>query len=176
MFHRYVVEIAHATPDHDEPVLRKVEPYKLWYVNNGLYVVGFDHRTSDLRVFAVERIRSAILTNQRFTIPPEFDFEKLTETAFQIIWGEPQRVRIRFSADQAPYVAERTWHPSQKITWESGGSLVLEFAIGNLWEVKRWLIGWGATAQVLEPTRLLEEITTECRTIVRRPKLRPQKR
>jgi len=85
-----------------------------------------------------------------------------------MMWGEAQTVRIRFSPGQAQFIAERTWHPSQKITNEADGSLILELSVGNLWEVKRWLIGWGVAAQVIEPKVLLEEIRAECAEITSR--------
>jgi predicted DNA-binding transcriptional regulator YafY len=100
------------TVDHDPPVVpvaaglaaRRIAPYKLWYVNNALYAVGHDHRSNELRKFAVVRISAAEVSHQRFQIPPDFDldFEKLSESAFKMFWGKPRHVRIRFRADQAP--------------------------------------------------------------------------
>lgn len=165
VFHHQTVEIAYTASGYDTPLTRKVDSYRLWYVNNGLYLVGFDHLKRDIRVFAVERIREITVTNHRFEVPADFEFEEFTKTAFQMIWGEPQTVRIRFAPDQAPFIAERTWHPSQKITNEADGSLILELSIGNLWEVKRWLIGWGAAARVIQPKVLSDEIRAECAAI-----------
>ena len=81
MLHRYTARIEHTAVGYKEPVSREVDPYKLWYVNNGLYLVGHDHRSEDLRVFAVERINSVSLTNRRFD-PSGFDFEKFSQSAF----------------------------------------------------------------------------------------------
>jgi predicted DNA-binding transcriptional regulator YafY len=91
------VRILHRAVHHKQAIEREVNPYKLWYVNNGLYLVGHDHREDDLRTFAVERIQSARLTNRRFEIPPDFNFDEFKQTAFNMIWGEPQEVKIRFS-------------------------------------------------------------------------------
>src|SRR6266568_2906213 len=114
VFHHQTVELKYTASGHDTPLTRKVDSYRLWYVNNGLYLVGLDHLKHDIRVFAVERISAITVTNRRFEVPDDFVFEEFTKTAFQMIWGEPQTVRIRFSPDQAPFIAERTWHPSQK--------------------------------------------------------------
>ena len=89
------------------------------------------------------------LTNRRFEIPEDFDFEAFTKTAFNMIWGETQEAKIRFSASQAPYIRERTWHPSQKIETEPDGSIILTLKVADLGEVKFWLIGFGAEAEVL---------------------------
>src|SRR5439155_23717094 len=89
----------------------------------------------------------------RFEIPPDFNFEKFTESAFNMIWGEAQEVRINFSSWQATYIQERTWHPSQKIEAQPDGSIILTLKVADLGEVKRWLIGFGAEAKRLEPRK-----------------------
>lgn len=169
LLHRYTVRIDHTVIGYDEPVTREVDPYKLWYANNGLYLVGHDHRSDDLRVFAVERIGSVSPTNRRFEVPSGFDFEKFAESAFSMVWGEAQEVEIKFSKRQAPYIRERTWHPSQSLTAGRSGSVVLRLKVADLGEVKRWLIGFGSDATVLKPASLRKEITAECARIVKRP-------
>lgn len=168
VFNKRTVTILHRSPQHEHAIEREVNPYKLWYVNNGLYMVGHDHREDDLRTFAVERIQSAKLTNRRFEMPPDFNFDEFQRTAFNVIWGEPQEVKIRFSPSQAPYIRERTWHPSQKIETCGDGSIILTLNVGDLWEVKRWLIGFGAEAEALQPKELRNEIEQESEKLVAR--------
>jgi predicted DNA-binding transcriptional regulator YafY len=165
--HKLTTHINHHTARFKKGIDREVDPYRLWWVNNGIYLVAHDHRSGEIRAFALERITTAKPTNRRFEIPPEFDFEKFTESAFGVVWGEPQEVKIRFSADQAPYIQERTWHPSQKIEKRADGSIYLTLHVADLWEVKRWLIGYGADALVLEPKELAKEIQEECARILR---------
>jgi predicted DNA-binding transcriptional regulator YafY len=63
---------------------------------------------------------------------------------------------------------ERHWHDSQKLFPQEDASMIMELQVGNLWEVKRWLIGWGADAEVIEPSYLFDKIRDECRKIVSR--------
>jgi predicted DNA-binding transcriptional regulator YafY len=161
IYHHFTVDMKHAAAGKKTAIDRKVDPYKLWYANGGLYLVGWDYARDEFLVFAVERIRSVQQTNKRFPVRPDFDFDKLRESAFQMIWGEPKHVRLRFSRSQAPYAAERTWHPSQKISTEHDGSLTMELTVADLWEVKRWLIGWGADVEVLEPAELRDAVCKE---------------
>lgn len=165
--HKFTTWINHRAPRFDKGIEREVDPYRLWYVNNGIYLVAHDHRSGEIRAFAVERIASARATNRRFEIPADFDFEEFTQSAFGVIWGEPHEVKVRFSREQAPYVQERTWHPSQKIEKCADGSIDLSMRVANLWEIKRWLIGWGADAQVLQPKELAQEIEEECARLLR---------
>jgi proteasome accessory factor B len=168
VFNKFTVRILHRAPYREKATERDVDPYKLWYVNSGLYMVGHDHRENALRTFAVERIQSAKLTNRRFEIPPDFNFEEFQKTAFNVIWGEPQEVKIRFSPSQAPYIRERTWHPSQQIENEARGALILTLKVADMDEVKRWLIGFGSEATVLKPEELRGVIMAECRRLAER--------
>jgi proteasome accessory factor B len=164
--HGFTMRISHATVRHKSSVTRLVDPYKLWYANSGLYLVGFDHHKDDVRVFAVDRIRSAAVTNRRFEILKGFDFEEYQKTAFQVIGGEPQLVRIRFSPEQAPYIAERTWHESQKLEPQLDGSVILSLEVASLWEIKRWLLGWRSDAEVIGPETLKSQIQSDCQQII----------
>lgn len=165
--HKFTTRINHHTAQFEKGIERQVDPYRLWYVNNGIYLVGHDHRSGEIRAFAVERIASARATNRRFEVPAGFDFDQLTKTAFNVIWGEPQEVKIRFSREQAPYVQERTWHPSQKIEKRADGGIELTMNVANLWEIKRWLIGFGADAEVLRPKDLGNDIKEECAKLLK---------
>ena len=75
-------------------------------------------------------------------------------------------MKIKFSPWQARFIQERTWHPSQKIETCGDGGIILTLQVADLGEVKRWLIGFGAEAEVVEPKRLKEEIQAECERIV----------
>jgi predicted DNA-binding transcriptional regulator YafY len=167
VLHRYTARIEHTAVGYKEPVSREVDPYKLWYVSNGLYLVAYDQRSEDLRVFAVERIKSVSLTNRRFD-PSGFDLEKFSQSAFVMIGGEAQEVEISFSKEQAPYVRERTWHPSQCIVDGRNGGIVLKLKVADLGEIKRWLIGFGADALVVKPPGLRREIAAECARMSKR--------
>ena len=112
-------------------------------------------------MFAIHRIAAASATNRRFEISEAFNFDEFTASAFQMVWGEPQHVAIRFSAEQAPFVTERTWHSSQKVTPEDNGSVVLEMDVADLDEVKRWLMGFGGSSEVIEPPDLRRKVIEE---------------
>lgn len=156
--HRLTIRVRHKPLKAPEAQLRTVDPYRLWYASGGLYLVAYDHTKSAIRTFAVERINRVSTTNQRFAIRDDFDFEAFQRTAFPVHGGEPQLVCIRFSPDQAPYIMERHWHDSQKFLPQEDGSVIIEFQVGSLWEVKRWLIGWSADAEVIFPTEFRKQI------------------
>lgn len=146
---------------------RRYDPYKLWFTNNALYVVGHDHLRGALRTYAVDRIRKVRPGGGRFEIPADFDFERLKKHAFPVMLREESvAVRIYFSPEQARYVAERQWHPTQQLKTQPDGSAVLSLEIGDLEEVKRWLTGFGSAAVVLEPAELRQTIRADAERLV----------
>jgi predicted DNA-binding transcriptional regulator YafY len=165
---KFPTRIKHRAVGFERGIEREVDPYRLWYVNNGRYLVANDHRSGELRVFAVERISSAQAPNRRFAIQPGCDFEEFSQSAFNLVWGDPQEVKIRFSRQQAPYIEERIWHPSQRITRHADGSIEFSVRVADLWEVKHWLIGFGSDAAVLCPEKLRKDIEQECAGILAR--------
>ena len=48
---------------------------------------------------------------------------------------------------QRPGVRERLWHPSQTLEDHADGSLTLTLRVADTFEVKRWILGWGAAAE-----------------------------
>jgi predicted DNA-binding transcriptional regulator YafY len=74
------------------------------------------------------------------------------------MWGKPMTVIVRFRPDQAPYVREREWHPTQKFRTLRDGRLELTFRAGGTFEITRWILGWGDAAEVVRPASLRREV------------------
>ena len=104
--------------------------------------------------FAVERIQNIKRTGESFEYPEGFDPEALLESAFDMVYGDPVKVRIWFSADQVRYVKERKWSKNQEIVDQEDGSIILSMETSGWWDVKRWVLSCGRTAKVLEPEDL----------------------
>jgi predicted DNA-binding transcriptional regulator YafY len=147
---------------------RDLDPYRVWYKAGGLYVVGFDHRSREIRTFAVDRIRHLEPTGRTFEVDRGFDFDAYLGASFGVIAEPALRVRIRFDRRWASYVEERTWHPSQELLRGPGGSLELRLEAGGSAELKTWILSFGSGAEVLEPESLRAEVAAELRAALAR--------
>jgi predicted DNA-binding transcriptional regulator YafY len=67
---------------------------------------------------------------------------------------------VRFRADQARYVREREWHPTQTLRDLKGGGVELCFRAGGWFEIRRWILGWGDAAEVVRPAALRREVAS----------------
>jgi predicted DNA-binding transcriptional regulator YafY len=158
---RRSVDMSYRTGRTGRVSARRLDPYRVWYRSGGLYAIGHDHRSGEVRTFAVDRIRTAELTDRRYAIPASFDFDAYTATSFGVVAEPAARVRIRFDPRYALYVEERQWHPSQKLERLAGGGVELALEVGGLDELRSWVLSFGGGAEVLEPDALRAEVEAE---------------
>lgn len=147
---------------------RELDPYRIWYRAGGLYVIGHDHQSEELRTFAVDRILEIEATDARFEVRDDFDFDAYTASSFGVIAEPATRVRIRFEPRWATYVEEHSWHPSQKLEPLPDGRLELGMEVGGTAELRSWVLSFGEGAEVLEPEALREEVRRELKAAVAR--------
>ena len=88
------------------------------------------------------------------------------QASFGVFHGQPQNVRIRFAAEVAGYISEKTWHRTQKIEPQKDGSLIFEARVAGTDEIKYWLMTWGSKAEVLSPAALREEMLSEAEAML----------
>jgi proteasome accessory factor B len=152
------VEVQYRTPGK-ETITRRLDPYHGVRYEGDWYVVGYCHLRDEIRTFSLSRIVGAKKTDERFQIPKEFDFQKLSGSHFGVHWSDEEtEVKIRFKKVVADYVKERVWHPSQEIIDCDNGDAILFLTVNHLLELKRWILSWGCDAQVLAPDSLVQDV------------------
>ncbi|WPD18309.1 helix-turn-helix transcriptional regulator [Thermaerobacter composti] len=166
---RRVVRLRYYTASRDQETVRLVEPYHLRYYDGAWYVAGYCRWRRAVRTFAVDRIRELEVLEETFPPPTPDRFSP--ETYFGEAWrlqrgAERQQVVVRFRPEQARYMRGRIWHPSQESRDEPDGSLVLSFRVLGTDEIMRWLLQFGASAQVLAPPSLREAIAAEAEAML----------
>ena len=125
---------------------------------------------ANLTTLAVERLEAVELLAETFTVDPSFDPKRHEAEAFGIVWEKPTTVVLRFRADQAPYVREREWHPTQRFRTLRDGRLEMTFRAGGAFEIVRWVLGWGDAVEVVRPGRLRHDVAAVLGAAARRYK------
>lgn len=91
---------------------------------------------------------------------------RVPRSAFGVFEGQPERVVARFHPDIAGYIAERKWHPSQKLKAEADGWLRFQGRVSGMWEFVGWLMSWGDNAELVEPKEWREEVRRRAKKMV----------
>ncbi len=144
-----------------------LEPSAIGYAT---YAIGLAEPPGQIRTRKVERIESISWTGDTFHVPSDFDPAALLAGAWGIWFDaedEPTPVLLRFSRDVARRVRESRWHPSEKVTEETGGDLVWRAEIDDIQEIIPWVRGWGADCEVLEPPELRQKLERDARLLAR---------
>ena len=75
-------------------------------------------------------------------------------------------VRVIFAAALARYIKERLWPPSQKLRDLPDGRVELTVRVADTLEVRRWILGFVAQAEAVEPESLREALRAEAAAVV----------
>jgi predicted DNA-binding transcriptional regulator YafY len=166
-----VAQLLDATLNHRRAAMRyhsfssnrekdyQIEPYRLVFAQGGLYVVAYVPEYKQLRTFAVERIQSLSIAEERF------EAVDLPADAFANSLGVNQgtavRIEIVFEPRIARYVKERTWHSSQRLAEAADGSLTMMLDVCNDFALRSWILGFGPMARVVAPAELVQQIQEE---------------
>jgi predicted DNA-binding transcriptional regulator YafY len=112
-----------------------------------------------VKTFYVTRIKSAVVTTERFQTPRGFRPEEhFGETIGLYVGKDTFRFRVRFSAEIAPWIEEVHWHAKQKLVKLPDGQVDLELPAGSLLEARRFVLSFGKHARVLEPKELVADV------------------
>jgi predicted DNA-binding transcriptional regulator YafY len=161
---RRVVELTYDPSTYDpsrQPREARVRPYLIEPSadSHALYLIGFDETKGGLRTFKLERIRSLAISPVAFEPPPDGEIEAALDRAWGIVADQPVvEVVLRFAPSVASRVAETTWHPTQAAVRNADGSLTWRARVSGTFEIRPWILGWGADVEVLEPEALRAEI------------------
>jgi len=155
------VRFSYRNPGWRKSYKRTVNPYHAISYRAEWYLVGYCHYMKAVRVYAISRMSDARMSDDYYFIPDDFDFKKMAGSHFGIMFGnQTHGVRVRFDERTAPFIRERTWHPSQSIE-ELEAGLILSFTTNHLFEVRNWILSWGAGARALAPGELVQEVRRE---------------
>jgi predicted DNA-binding transcriptional regulator YafY len=148
-------------PSKDKPITLVVEPYHLHF-RGKWYVFAWSEYSKDFRTYVIQRMTGLRLCKESF-MPRDFAHEKYLGNAWGIIKGKKTEVVLEFSAEQAVFLREKQWHPSQKITKHKNGLMRMTLTVDGLDEVLWWILSYGSNVKVIRPKELAEGIRLEAR-------------
>jgi predicted DNA-binding transcriptional regulator YafY len=137
-----------------------IEPYRLVFALGGLYLFAFVPEYSELRTFAIDRIMSLSVTENRFE-PMDLEEDAFADSLGVHQGTPPERVEIAFDPQIARYVKGRIWHATQALHDRPDGSIVVELTVSNDWALRSWILGFGGLARVITPASLAGQIAEE---------------
>jgi predicted DNA-binding transcriptional regulator YafY len=155
--HRRVARMRYFSASNNREKDYLVHPHNVAYADGGLYLNAFVPEYRQLRVFAVERIRTFAATDDSFEPHAAADASPFAES-LGVNHGRPERVEIEFAARVAPYIRERDWHRTQQLQDMPDGGVRLTLKVCRDWALRGWILSFGPHARVVSPSALATEI------------------
>lgn len=157
------VEFEYRSLGSQEHSARCVEPYHVVCQKGNWYVMGLCLRHRDVRIFSLSRMRKLRVTDERFSVPADFEPDAYIDPSVGV-WinrEEPVRIELLFSPGISTYILERRWHTTQEISQEADGSVRLSFLSNQMQETLHWVMSFGPSVRVLNPPGLARKVREE---------------
>jgi predicted DNA-binding transcriptional regulator YafY len=132
---------------------RVADPYG-FIVNAGrVYCVAYDHTRRDKRTFAVDSISELVVLAQTFTRPRDFNVEAYAAASISgVLHGDQTtQVRVRFAPRVAKAAIAARVVAERRVKQAKDGTVEIAYRVGDVDELVRWVLGWGAQAEIVAP-------------------------
>ena len=138
-----------------------VAPYCVKLFRQRWYLVGNSVYEDKIRIYSLDRVMDAKLTDKPFKYPDDFSPEVYFEGCFGIIRDDDYAVetaKLKVQADQANYLRSLPMHPSQKELVHTGEYSIFSVEVRPTFDFQQELLWNGDALEVLEPLWLRKEM------------------
>ena len=165
---RNVLEIEYHALSTDTLTTRRVDPYTLVCRDGFWNLIAYCRLRHEVRLFALDCIRSARLTAERFEVQPGFSAAEYLKHSVRVMSGEPVEVSLRFEPGMARWARRRRWSFPHVMENLPDGALVLRGTVAGLHEIEREVLRWGSGVTVLGPPELRRMLRDEATKIAQK--------
>lgn len=139
------------------PAHRTVEPYFIIFRNHAFYMVGWCTTRKAFRTFRLDRMSNLQMTEERFLRRKGIHPESYFDGRWSLIDGPATLVQIRFRGAAAKVIESGNYHPGESHKRE-GDSVRYSVTVNGTEEIRRWILGFGAQAEVIAPVSLRNQL------------------
>lgn len=144
---RHELEFDYAARGSTAAERRRVEPVEVFNHRGQWYLYGWDLTRGSERLFRLDRMTDIRRTDRTFS-PRAMPPARVPDPA------ERGSVRVRFTAQAAPYLRERFGGEARELT---DGGVEVKVAGEERWLIQ-WVLSFGGEAEVLEPAWAREAV------------------
>lgn len=143
----------------DAESTRTISPQRLVYYRDNWYLDAWCHDAQGLRSFSLDRIRSAVPSDDPALDMPGGELDEELGSGYGIISGPATHTAIlRFCATAARWVADEQWHPAQQGEWREDGRYELRLPYAAPEELLRDVLAYGPQVEVVGPESLRQRV------------------
>lgn len=165
----HLLEMTYVAGYSGSTTTRTVEPHHLLNYRGTWHLIAYCRTRNEWRNFNLSRILSCKVQKETFSLRPAEEWQPQIGGAFGIFQGrEVYPVVLLFSAERAPLVRDRKYHPDQSLEELPDGRVKLTVPVAHDFEIMMEILGHGAEVEVLAPASLREKVHEEIRRMAKK--------
>ena len=125
-----------------------------------VYLVATASGFTDVRHFALHRMRAATVMEQAAKVPKGFRLAKHVQEGQRFsypVGTEKLELKALFRADAAIHLIESRLSADHRATVQDDGRVLVEATVADTADLRWWLLGFGPGVEVMGPTSLRKE-------------------
>jgi predicted DNA-binding transcriptional regulator YafY len=169
LFHEKRLRVSYRARGSEDSTRFEVNPLGIVCRDEVTYLVCTIWQYADVRQLCLHRMRRPRVTDKAAVVSEGFSLEAYVRSeAFGFLLSEEVvRLEARFSPDVAASLLESPIGENQVVGVEEDGRVRITADVGDTMALRTWLLGYGATVEVLGPGWLREEMEEEVRSMLR---------
>jgi len=162
LLNRQRLQITYYAKVKNEITEREISPQQLIYYRDNWYLDAYCHLRDELRSFAVDGIRSAVILDKKAKEVPEKELKDYFGQSYGLFSGKAnKRAKLRFTPEQARWISTEVWHQDQVGYFDQEGRYILEFDYNQDPELLMDILKYGSSVEVLAPVSLRKRVIEE---------------
>lgn len=160
------VAFSYYSPYKNKESRRKVWPLHLHNNCGRWFLLAYDEKRKDLRLFCLDRMKKLKEVGEEFYYKEKVDFDKYCRQSFRNQLEEKFKVKVKFDEYQSRWIRTQHWFDDQKIKELKNGETEMTFSFSGVEDFKRWFLKYGSHAEVLGPDWLRKEMKKEIKKML----------
>ncbi|MDW8802506.1 WYL domain-containing transcriptional regulator [Clostridium sp. A1-XYC3] len=146
---------------------RVVRPYAVFRYSGFWYFIGYCQLRDEIREFKIARIKNYEILEEKFEKPKHFNLKVYMKNGMGIVYDDKVfDVKIKINYPTSIRVMEKVWVENQKIHFnDKDNSITFEAKTTGIEDIKKWVLGMGSDAEVIEPENLKTSVIEEINKI-----------
>ncbi len=140
-----------------------IEPYGILYGERHYLVAKEGEK---IKQYLLHRISDIKVIDEYFTPDPNFNLKTWADTSFGVFHNKVINVKLKFKKEIADDVIKYNFHPTQKITQQKNGDIIVTFKSSGTKTILWNIFKWGTNVKILAPRELIENYREMLKTII----------
>lgn len=153
-----ILQFSHFKYWEDKVTIRTVHPLGLKESQGRWYLMAVDTKDNAFKTFGLDRISDLDIQKRTFKTKYTYNLKTLYQNCFGIMGTDetPEKVQLKFNAEQGHYIKGLPLHHSQNIIKEDSNEIIVELYITVTHDFVMHLLSYGPNMQVIYPKKLIK--------------------